>query len=119
MTDLLVSWSHVHYYDGTIGDWRRLLEKHLVDADRGGDPALLSMYLAWLGCVRISNGEVRDSFDALRRAQEAGRLSHSRNALAYTSAWQTWTFLEIGRVAEAIDAGQSMQLRDGDHWGSE
>ncbi len=108
LAELLCAWSHVHYYEGTIGEWRRLLEKHLVDAERCDDPALLAMYLGWLGNVRGFHGDMRGSLDVLDRALELGRSVNAREAVAYVTAWRTFPLLERERVAEAIGLAESL-----------
>lgn len=112
LVDLLVSWSQVQYYDGTIGEWRRLLEKHLADADGCAEPALLAMYLAWLGLVRGFNGDIRGSHEALERAVQTAQAAGARDALAYALAWQTFTLFEIGRPAESLNLGHLLHPTD-------
>jgi len=108
LTHLLNAWSHVHYYAGTIGEWRQLLEKHLPDAERCGDPATLSMYLGWLGNVRAFNGDFRASLDSLDRGLEVGTAAQAREALAYVTGWRSFTLFELGRLAEAIRSAESL-----------
>jgi len=112
LAQLLIAWSQVHYYDGTIGDWVRLLEKHLADAERCGDAPVLALYLGWLGNVRGFHGDLRGSLEALDRALEVGRVADSRDAIAHALAWQTFTLYDSGRVADAIRAAQSLTRSD-------
>lgn len=109
---LLVSWAQVHYYEGAVGEWRRLLEKHLVDAERCGDPALHALYLGWLGLVRAMHGDPRGSLESLEAALQIGRSARARDAVAYTLAWYTLTLFDSGRIAEAIAAGESLVQSD-------
>ena len=112
LAELLIAWSQVHYYQGTIGAWHRLLEKHLGDAERCADAAIRSMYLGWLGNVRLFHGDVRGSIDVLDRALELGRSVQARDAMAHVQAWRVFTLFELGRGAEAIVAAQSLDQTD-------
>jgi len=108
LAELLVAWSHVHYYEGTIGEWNRLLEKHLVDAERCGDSAVIAMYLGWLGNARAFRGDLVGSLEILDRALEFGRSAQARDAAAYVMAWRTFTLMDRARIAEAIQSAQSI-----------
>jgi hypothetical protein len=81
-----VAWSQVHSYDGTIAEWLRLLEKHLEDAERCGDPAVLGMYLGWLGNVRIFHGDVRGSLASIDRALALARPVNAQRTVPATRA---------------------------------
>ena len=111
LADLLVAWSQVHYYDGTIGEWLRLLEKHLADAERCGDAAVLSMYLGWLGNARIFHGDARGSLESIERALEISRTTTSKSmavAVAHALTWRTYTMLFLGRVDDAIRSAEAV-----------
>ncbi len=112
LAELLIAWSQVHYYQGTIGEWHRLLEKHLGDAERCADAALRAMYLGWMGNVRLFHGDVRGSIDVLDRALELARSVQARDAVAHVQAWRVFTLFELGRGAEAIAAAQSVDQTD-------
>ncbi len=115
LVHLLIAWSQVHYYDGTIGEWRRLLEKHLTDAESCGDAAALAMYLGWLGNARSFHGDLRGAIEALDRALEVGKSSDARDALAHALSWQTFILFEIGAVTDAISAARSVQRSDAEN----
>jgi class 3 adenylate cyclase/tetratricopeptide (TPR) repeat protein len=108
LTRLLNAWSHVFYYEGAISAWRELLERHLDDAERCGDDALRTLYLGWVGNVRMFHGDVAGSIAILDRASAIGRVAGARDALAYVTAWRAFTLFELGRFAEAIDCARSL-----------
>lgn len=112
LAELLIAWSQVHYYQGAIGKWHRLLEQHLGDAERCADLALRAMYLGWLGNVRLFHGDVRGSIDVLDRALELGRSVQARDALAHVQAWRVFTLFELGRAGEAKLAAESLDQTD-------
>ena len=112
LAELLVAWSQVHYYDGTIGEWLRLLEKHLGDAERCDDPAVLAMYLGWLGNVRTFHGDLRGALESIERSLEMARSAHATNAMAHSLAWGTHTLYMLARVGDAIRAAESLELSD-------
>jgi class 3 adenylate cyclase/tetratricopeptide (TPR) repeat protein len=112
LAELLVAWSQVHYYDGTIGEWLRLLEKHVGDAERCGDPAVLAMYLGWLGNVRTFHGDLRGALESVERALEVGRLVDARNAVAHALAWHAHALYSIGRIRDAIRTSESLEQSD-------
>ena len=106
LTALLNAWAQVHYYQGTAREWRNLLEQHLPEAERCGDPAMLTLYLGWLGNARIFHGDAPGSLQALDRAMELGRAVQARRELSYVVAWRVWTLAEVGRFADAIQAAE-------------
>jgi class 3 adenylate cyclase len=112
LAELLVAWSHVHYCDGTIGEWHRQLEKHLVDAERCGDCAVLAIYLGWLGNSRAFHGDMLGSLQVLDRALEVARSAQAHDAIAHVLAWRTYSLLERGRLAEAVQSAQSIEQNE-------
>ncbi len=102
LAQLLIGWSQVHYYLDTVGEWNQLLEKHLTDAQRCNDAAVLAMYLGWLGNARAFIGNMRGSIEALDRALQLGRSVQAGDALAHVLAWRSFTLFELARVDEAI-----------------
>jgi class 3 adenylate cyclase len=109
IAELLIAWSQVHYYDGTIGEWLRLLEKHLADAERSGRPAVLALYLGWLGNVRAWHGDYRGSLVSIERGLEIGRSANDRNAIAHALAWGVHTLTALGRPGEAIRGAEALE----------
>lgn len=109
---LLNAWSQVDYYQGTMGSWVERLEKHLPDAERCGDVAVLAMYLGWLGNVRLFRCDVLGSLQCLDRALELGQAVQARDALAYVHGWRTYTLMECGRIADAIASVQALDQTD-------
>lgn len=108
LAKLLIAWSQVHYYQGTIGQWHQLLEKHLRDAECCDDAAVLALYLGWLGNVRNFVGDMRGSIEVLDRALSLGQSVQAREAIAYVQAWRVFPLFELGRVAEAIRTAESL-----------
>ena len=111
---LLIAWSQVHYYQGTIAPWVELLEKHLGDAERCGDVAVLALYLGWLGNARTFHGDASGALESLDRALALGQTAQARGALDYVQAWRSLPLLERECLAEAIRAGKSVEQRDED-----
>jgi len=109
LAELLIAWSQVHYYDGTIGEWLRLLEKHRDDAERCGDPAVLALYLGWLGNVRAWHGDFRGSVTSIERALEIARSADARNAVAHALCWGVHTLVAVGRMADAIRSAEAFE----------
>jgi len=109
LTRLLNAWSHVYYYEGAISAWHELLERHLDDAESCGDDALRTLYLGWLGNVRMFRGDVGGSLAILDRASAIGRAVGAREALAHVTAWRAFTLFETGRLDEAIAHAQSLE----------
>ena len=103
MTELLIAWSQVLYYKGVIGEWRRLLEAHLADAERCGDPALESLYMGWLGNVRSFHGDIRGSGQILARGREIAIAAGARASLAHIRAWRGFTRFDLEGPAFAIE----------------
>ncbi|MBI1814211.1 MAG: AAA family ATPase [Deltaproteobacteria bacterium] len=108
LAELIVAWSQVHYYLGTIREWLRLVEKHVEDAERCGDPAVLSLYLGWLGNVQTFHGDLRGALKSIERALEVGRSAGARDAVAHAVAWHTHTLLFLGRVGDVIRSAESL-----------
>lgn len=112
LTELLVEWSHVHYYDGTIGEWRGLLEKHLQEAEHCGEPSLLAMYMGWLGHARAFHGDMLESMEILDRALVVANASRDQPTLNYVQTWRTYSLFESLRLGEAIAAARSVVQSD-------
>lgn len=104
MTRLLNAWSQVYYYQGAIGEWLALLERHRTDAEACGDGAALAMYLGWLGNVRQFHGDLHTSLEVLDRALAVGTAADAREALSYVSAWRSFTLRDLSRLREAIES---------------
>lgn len=102
LAELLIAWSQVHYYDGTISEWHPLLEKHLPDAQACNDPALLVIYLGWLGNARCFHGDFVGGNEALERATAIGREQNIPETLAIVVGWHAFALAERARVDEAI-----------------
>jgi predicted ATPase len=102
VAELLCAWSQVHYYEGTIGEWRALLELHLDDAERCNDDAVLAMYLSWLGNARYFNGDCPGAHLAFDQALATGTPIQARRALAYTQAGRVFALFDAGRIDEAV-----------------
>ena len=105
---LLASRSQVHYDNGTIGEWRRLLEQHADDVGRCGDPALQAIYQGWLGNARSFNGDFPASLQALDRAVALGRSAQADDAISHAMAWRAFTACELGRIADGIQSAESV-----------
>lgn len=103
VTELLIAWSQVLYYKGVIGEWRRLLEAHLADAERCGEPALESLYMGWLGNVRSFHGDIRGSGQILARGREVAQAAGARTSLAHIRAWRGFTRFDLEGPASAIE----------------
>ena len=108
LAELLASWSQVHYYNGTIGEWRRLLEHHSADVEGCGEPALQASYQGWLGNARAFNGDFVGSLEALDRALALGRSAQAEDAVAHAMAWRAFTVCELGRITDGIQAAESV-----------
>jgi class 3 adenylate cyclase len=108
LAELLIAWSQVHYYDGTIGEWGRLLEKHLTDAERSGDMALLAMYLGWLGMVQFFLPNLHVSLESGQRAVKLARTANARDALAHGLTWLSYPLLFNGRTGDAIRSAEAV-----------
>ena len=103
VTELLIAWSQVLYYKGVIGEWRRLLEAHLADAERCGEPSLQSLYMGWLGNVRSFHGDMRGSGQILARGRELAVAAGARASLAHLRAWLGFTRFDLEGPAFAIE----------------
>lgn len=109
LAELLASWSQVHYYNGTIGEWRRLLEQHTDDVERCGEPALQAIYQGWLGNARSFSGDFPGSLQALDRAVALGRSAKADDATSHAMAWRAFTECELGRIADGIQSAESVK----------
>ncbi len=103
VTELLVAWSQVLYYQGVVGEWRRLMEAHLADAERCGDPALESLYMGWLGNVRSFHGDLRGSGQILARGRAIAIAAGARASLAHIRAWRGFTRFDLEGPVFAIE----------------
>ena len=103
LTELLIAWSQVLYYKGAVGEWRRLLEAHLADAEQCGDPALESLYMGWLGNVRSFHGDIRGSGQILARGRAVAIAAGARVSLAHIRAWRGFTRFDLEGPAFAIE----------------
>jgi tetratricopeptide (TPR) repeat protein len=109
---LLVAWSQLHYYRGSFGEQHELLQRHLVDAERCDDKALLAMYLGWLGLARGFVGNHPAALEVLDRALALAQSVQAREAAAHVTAWRVFCLLETGRSPEAIEAAESLDWSD-------
>jgi class 3 adenylate cyclase len=109
LAELVNAWSQVYYYEGSIGEWRRLLEKHLVDADRSGDPTVLAAYRGWLGVARFFGGDLGKSLESAELAVELARAANAREALSHALAWRAYPLFASGRIADAIRSAESVK----------
>jgi hypothetical protein len=105
---LLVAWSQVHYYRGSFGEQHELMQRHLGDAERCDDKALLAMYLGWLGFARGLVGNIPAALEVLDHALALGRSVQAREAVALVTAWRVFSLFELGRSLEAIHAAESL-----------
>ena len=103
---LLEAWSLLRYYRGSFGETHELLQRHLSDAERCEDPALLAMYLGWLGFARVFVGNSSAALEVLDRALAVARSVQSREALAHITAWRLFPLLETARGPEAIQEAE-------------
>ncbi len=110
VTELLVAWSQVLYYKGVIGEWRPLLEAHLADAERCGDPALESLYMGWLGNVRSFHGDIRGSGQILARGREIAIAAGARASLAHIRAWRGFTRFDLEGPAFVVEETASSDM---------
>ncbi|MGB7306381.1 MAG: adenylate/guanylate cyclase domain-containing protein [Burkholderiaceae bacterium] len=101
LTDLLIAWSQVHYYEGTINTWHALLEKHLGDARQCGDGSLLVRYLGWLGNVRCFVGDFNSGLTVLDEAYALGTNASAHDDLAIICGWRAFALVEATRYDEA------------------
>jgi class 3 adenylate cyclase len=104
---LVVEWSLLHYYDGTIDDWLTLLRSHLPDAEQGDDPSVLSMYLGWMGNAQFIHGDMRESRENLERALRVARDARDEGAERHALAWLSFTIQEPGDLRAAIEMGKA------------
>ena len=114
LSQLIIAWSQVHYYDGTIGEWRRLLEKHMPDAERCGDAGMLAMYVGWLGIAKFFYADMRGSLEDTQRAVELARAANAQGVLPYVLTWQIYPLLFSGRVVDAIHCAESVEQSEED-----
>ncbi|MGB7306108.1 MAG: AAA family ATPase, partial [Burkholderiaceae bacterium] len=99
---LLVSWSQLHYYLGTVDEWIGLLNKHLPDAEACGDDSLLTQYLAWMGNVLTFHGDFPASETQLERGYQLARQTGNRDDYLFISAYRMYTMFERLRLTEAV-----------------
>jgi class 3 adenylate cyclase/tetratricopeptide (TPR) repeat protein len=116
LVDLLIKWASVHYYSGEYRKQQELLEAHRNLAETVADKRRLGMYYAWLSCALWHREMVRDAYDYLTRALRLGEEAGAPMVVGYACAWLTWTCMELGRLDEAIAAGERAQAlcRSGD-----
>jgi class 3 adenylate cyclase len=110
LTDLLIAWSQVHYYNGTIRSWRSLLEKHLTDAQTCGDASLLVRYMGWLGNVRCFSGQFTEGLQLLEQAHAMATQADAQDDLAIISGWYAFTLVEALRFDEAATLVENTQF---------
>ena len=114
LVEVLNGWSLVYYYRGDIGRWLRLLQRHLVDAERVADPDLLSMYLGWLGNAHWFHGEIGASLETLDRAIAVGSTQSEAVGVRHAEAWRVHTLIFMGRANDAVEDGSRIQYRPED-----
>jgi class 3 adenylate cyclase/tetratricopeptide (TPR) repeat protein len=116
LAELLIEWSHVHYYEGTINEWHGLLERHLSDVERCGDVALHALYLGWLGNVRLFRADMRGAMQIIDSGLDLGRGTAPRQVIAYLLAWRVHAAISLGRYDEAATDAQAVAaLERGSH----
>lgn len=116
LAELLVEWSHVHYYDGTIDEWHRLLERHRDDVRGCGDVALQALYMGWLGNVRLFRADPRGALEVIDDALDEADPAASDTVIAYLQAWRAHALMSLGRHSEAAAAAhKASSLQEAAH----
>ncbi len=112
VAQLLEAWSLLHYYRGSFGELHQLLQRHLGDAERCEDPALLALYLGWLGYARGYVVGTPAGLELLDRALALARSVQARETVVHITAWRVFSLLEIGQSPEAIQSAESLDWSD-------
>ena len=65
------------------------------------------MWMAWIGhAYMAADGAYREATEILDRALELGREHGSTKVIAYAQAWRVYTLWWLGRIDEAVAAGE-------------
>lgn len=110
LAELLVEWSHVHYYDGTIDEWHRLMETHRSDVQGCSDTPLRTLYMGWLGNVRLFRADPRGALEVIDRALDESGASAPQHVTAYLLAWRAHALMSLGHHEEAAGSAQAVAL---------
>jgi tetratricopeptide (TPR) repeat protein len=107
IVNLLLESSFLAYYQARLHQLGELLRAHQEAVDRVGNEADRGMWLAWRGhayCVAEGDQELATS--TLDEAVRIGRAAGSHRVVAYAQAWRIYSLWYLGRVDEAIAAGE-------------
>lgn len=114
MTDLIIAWSQVHYYDGIIKAWSALTEKHLSDAEGCDDLLLKAVYLGWAGNARCFHADFGGGMQHLEHSYKLAQEGNSSEVLSVIAGWRAFAMVESFQIDEAIQYCDQVPFSDGD-----
>ena len=109
LIELLIKWSLVYYYRGTIREQINLLSTHKDLAESLGDSVKQAMFYAWYGFALSIREKFKDSYEYLCKALEIGEETEDQQVIGYACTWLTWSCADLGALDEAIRYGERAQ----------
>lgn len=113
LLELIVEWSLVHYYNGDIHAFRRLMEGHAELLDTVDDPELRGMWLMWHCLASYVGARPSDALEYADRAIAIGEEAGSDKVVGYAKAQKAWALLILGRCGEGAGEADAALERAG------
>ncbi len=106
LLDLLIEWSYVHYYRGTLRELTRLLRDHEKTAESIENQSKKGMFIAWLGFSKFMDGRGKEAYPHLQEALKIGEEIGDDKLVAYACTWLAWSSWDVGLLDKAIEFGE-------------
>jgi class 3 adenylate cyclase/tetratricopeptide (TPR) repeat protein len=111
LLELIVEWSLLHYYNGDIHAFERLMNDHAGLLETVDDAELRGMWLMWHCLASYLGNRLQAALEYVERSIALGEEAGSAKVLAYANAQKAWTLQLLGRCTDgALAAEEALNL---------
>ena len=101
LTDVLVKWSLLYYYNGHIDDQYQLLIQYENMVETLKDQSRRGMFKAWMGWTLWMNGKPKQARQYLFEAFKIGEEIDNKRVISYSLTWLSWCLLDSGEFNQS------------------